>query len=160
MSEYNELSQFSGAFTPAAAMRPGLDSLADGEYDFEITAAELTRTPKDNELIFRFSLRVISTGQTVEKVYFFRSQQNVDFLGADLCALGIDADQWKPPARPLEKELPAALPKLRGVRFRGKKVTAANSKDHAKPFHNLYINNRLAAGAMPAPALSPAPVPF
>lgn len=169
MSSYNELAQFDQDAAPAQGRRQGLENLADGDYDLEITSAELVRTDKQNELILRVGLKVATTGQTVEYAYFFRTQQNVNFLIADLCTLGLDADQWKPPARPFSQELPKFTASLRGVRFRGKKVSTPSKDDPNKPYHNLYVNQRLTTPAqgssgLPAaytPEASPAdPIPW
>ena len=150
MTEFPELQQFDAEFKPGTIKRPGLDSLADGDHDFEILGCELARTEKTNEAILRMLLQVRG-GSTIEKVYFFRNQQAVDMLATDLCTLGIDADKWQAPARPFSAELAKALPRLVGVRFRGKKVTLENPKDISKPYHNLYINQRLGEGSTPLP---------
>jgi hypothetical protein len=159
-TEYPELEAFDQDFAPTPGRRPGLESIADGDHDFEITAAELTRTEK--------SLRVDGSS-VVEHAYFFRNQTAVDILGSDLCTLGFDADQWKPPARPFSRELPDAIARLVGVRFRGKKKTSSNPKDPSKPYTNLYVNQRLDASAPPttyqpdavqSPAASDDPIPF
>lgn len=154
--QFPELAAFERDFNPSSGGRkPGLDTLPDGDHDFEILSAELTRTEKTNEAIFRMELRVLGGG-VVEHVYFFRTQMNVDILGGDLCTLGFDADQWKPPQRPLARELANVAPRLRGVRFRGKKVTNPKKDDPNKKYANLYVNQRLAADA-PPPAYNPQP---
>lgn len=150
MPQFDELSQFDRDFKPEVRNRPGLEAIPDGDHDFEISSATLERTEKTSELILRVGLKVLGTGAVVENAYFFRTQQNVDILGSDLCTLGIDADAWHPPARPFSQELPLAVPKLPGRRFRGKKVTKPNAKDPAKPHHNLYVNQLL--GNTPTPA--------
>lgn len=169
MNGYEELEAFDKDFAPSGARRPGLDSIADGDHDFEVLSAELVRTEKSNELILRLDLRV-DGGGAIQHAYFFRNQTAVDILGSDLCTLGFDADQWKPPARPFSKELQLAVPRLAGIRFRGKKVTKPNTKDPSKPHANLYVNQRLDASAPPtayhpeAPAANPVPsddpIPF
>ena len=145
---HDELRQFDQQFTPSSGRRPGIESLPDGDHDFTIISADLGRTEKTNELILRLVLRTAS-GSVYEYAYFFRTQQSVDILGSDLCTLGIDADQWKPPARPFSSELPLAVPRLVGLAFRGKKKTSPNPKDPSKPFHNLYVNQRLDNTMMP-----------
>ena len=149
MTGYDELSQFDQTFTPQSGIRPGIDSLPDGDYDCEIITADIGRTEKTNELILRLGLRT-NVGAVVEYAYFFRTQQSVDILGGDLVTLGFDADQWKPPARPFSTELPRVVPMLVGLRFRARKKTAQNQKDPSKPFHNLYVNQRLNTSAAPS----------
>lgn len=156
--QFPELAAFERDFNPSSGgRRPGLDTLADGDYDFEILSAELTRTEKTNEAIFKMELRVHGGG-VIEHAYFFRTQVAVDILGGDLCTLGFDADQWKPPARPLARELANTAPRLRGIRFRGKKVTTPKKDDPNKKYANLYVNQRL-DGATSPPAYSPTPAP-
>lgn len=148
MSAFDELKQFDQEFKPEARNLPNLSALADGDYDFEIVSAVLERTEKTKEVILRVGLKV--NGTLIENAYFFRNQQAVDILGSDLCTLGFDTLEWKPPARPFSHELGLAVPKLPGRKFRGKKVTKANDRDPAKPHHNLYVNSLL--GSTPAPA--------
>ncbi len=151
-----ELEAFDRDFAPDGGRRPGVDSLADGDYDFEIVHAELTKTEKTNEAILKLDLRVAGEGAAgvVRYAYLFRSLTGVNVLGSDLCTLGFDADQWKPPARPLSRELPRAVPLLPGIRFRGKKKTTPNPKDPTKPYANLYVNQKL-DGSGPPPAYAP-----
>lgn len=167
MDDFPELQAFDNDFAPDAGRRPNLASLADGDYDFEIASAELTRTEKSNEAILRLDLQVAGGG-VVQHAYFFRNQVAVNILGSDLCTLGFDADLWKAPQRPFSRELQAACPRLVGVRFRGKKVTTANKSDPSKPYANLYVNQRLDGAASIAPAAyvpqqpvtSDDPIPF
>lgn len=153
MTVEEELAQFDRDYNPSGGRRPGLDMLADGNYDFEIVSASLDRTERTNDLIFRLGLKVLATGQACESVYFFASQQNVDILGSDLTSLGLDADQWKPPTRPFSREIVAACPKLVGIHFRAKKVTKPGRD--GKTFHNLQSISRLAGNA--ASSVSPPP---
>ena len=170
---YDELAAFDRDFSPQPGRRAGIESLPDGDHDFEVVGAELTRTEKSNDLILRIGLRVLDLGTTVEHAYFFRTQMNVDILGSDLCTLGFDADLWKAPHRPFSRELPQVVSRLTGIQFRGKKETRSNPKDPAKPYANLYVNQRLGgvspqptAYAPPAPGFAPGagddsdPIPF
>jgi hypothetical protein len=148
---YADLEQFDQSYSPQAGRRPGLDVLPDGDYDFEILDAKLDTTPKQHVRIVRVGLRVTSAGssqgQTLEHISFLNNQTAIDILGSTLCTLGFDADQWTVASgRPFSKELPKALPRMRGLRFRGTK------KKNQDGFHNLYYNARLAGMPMPAPA--------
>ena len=163
MTGYDELAAFDNDFNPSVGgQRPGIETLPDGDYDFEVTSAELTRTEKSNELILRVGLRV--GGKVVEHAYFFRTQTGVDILGGDLCTLGFDSDQWKPPHRPFSRELVAAVPRMVGLRFRGRKVTKPDKKEPTKSHANLYVNQLLgAAGSAPGeytPLNQSDPIPF
>jgi len=154
---FDELKQFDADFKPEPRNLPGLGSLPDGDYDFEVVSAVLERTEKTKDLILRLGLKVIGTGGLIENAYFFRNQQAVDILGSDLCTLGFDTLDWKPPARPFSQELVQAVPKLPGRKFRGKKVTKPNDRDPAKPFHNLYVNSLLSSAPGPGGYSPPAP---
>lgn len=151
---YDELATFDQGYAPQSGRRPGLDTLPDGDYDFSIQDAELTRTQKDKELLLKLALRVESSlaemGKVVEKPYFFRTQTSVDILGSDLCTLGFDADRWKPEfGRKFSAELPLVVPKLKGMRFRGKKTSKVEAG--GKTYHNLFVNTKLAGDPMPIP---------
>jgi hypothetical protein len=154
-----DLERFDLEYKPSE-MAPGLESLPDGDYGLEITSASIERTEKTRDAILRIGLRVASgslDGHECETVYFFRSQQNVDILGNDLCQLGLDADCWTAQhGRRFSEELPKALGSLIGVRFRARKLTKPNPKKTGEFFHNLRINGRIPSGsaAMP-PAYRP-----
>jgi hypothetical protein len=142
-----ELSRYDRDYVPQAGRRPGIDTLADGDYDFLIQGAILDRTEKNREPILKLELKAAPGGNVIEHAYFFRTQDNIDRLGADLCTLGFDADQWTAQnGRRFSAELPAAVARLTGLRFRGHKTTV--QKD-GKTFHNLYVNARLAGTPMP-----------
>ncbi len=167
MSDFAELESFDSSFKPQeSGMRLGLEILPDGDYDFQITSMVLERTKKENTLILRQGLRVLSgshgVGKELERAYFFKSQQNVDILGGDLCRLNFDADKWTTANnRPFSKELQAVLPKCVGLRFRGKKSSNA---DNGKTYHNLYINSLITGGSVPVtagnPPLDESTIPF
>lgn len=129
-----------------------LDTLPDGDYDFEILDAAMDRSFRDQALMLRVLLKVLNgpcQDLEVEHVYWFKSKRNVEFLGGALCTLGFDADRWTAVhRRKFSAELPRAVEKLPGIRFRGTKKT---NKDNGTSFHNLYINARLGNTAMPEP---------
>ena len=145
-----ELSRFDDEFHPRAGRKPGIDSLPDGSYDLEIVEAELARTQEQRLAILRQGLRVLSgphAGMVVENVYFLETQENRDFLGADLGTLGFDVHEWRAArGRGFSQELPRAVEAMRGRRFRGKKET--NKKGYAA----LYVHARLNGTATPMPA--------
>lgn len=135
-----EIGRFDQDYQPAEreTFLPGLEALRDGTHILEIVRAELGRTTKSREAIFKLILRA-ADGLTLERAYFFRDQDAVDRLGADLVLLGLDADRWNGRhGRRFSVELQKALPKLAGVRFQAKKETKA-SDNPQKPFHNLYV---------------------
>lgn len=140
----DEIAQFDREFAPQSGRRPGLDAMASGDYDLEIAEAELTRTEKTREPLLRLALRVLPQGGTYEHVYFFRTQDAVNRLGADLVTLGfpLAANQ------PFSRQLPGVVGRLTGVRFRAKK--SETKADSGKVYHNLFINSRLTGSPMPA----------
>lgn len=162
-----EIGRFDQEYVPAEreSFLPGLEALRDGTHLLEIVRAVLARTTKTGEAIFKLILRA-QDGLTVERAYFFRDQDSVDRLGADLCLLGLDADKWTGRYnRRFSVELQKALPRLAGIRFQAKKETKANPDNPAKPFHNLYVacvvgGPRPAVnGSHQAPATVPAAAP-
>jgi hypothetical protein len=136
-----EVSRWDADFVPQAGRRPGLDALANADYDMEIVEAELVQTEKSREWILRTALRVLPAGGIHEHVYFFRSQEAVNRLGADLLTLGFEVPQ------PFSQHLPGIVARLRGVRFRARK--AESKGNDGKVYHNLHINSRLAGSPMP-----------
>lgn len=151
--DYSDIDSFEHGWEPARPFRGGLDTLPDGDYDFEIVDGELTRT-QNGDRIFQCGLKV--HGNVVQKTWWLKSQENANALCADLCALGLDADKWGAKfKRPLSEELPKAAKSLVGVRFRGKVTTRVSQ---GKTYHNLHIGGRIMGQAMPAlPATPPDP---
>jgi hypothetical protein len=162
---FDEMDRFNDEFRPQPSWRPGLDLLPDGLADFEIVAACGDRTPKSNDPIVRWTLKVLSgpcAGTLIDHVHFVGTLESVERLGGDLQTLGFDVENWKPPQRPVSVELKKALPMLRGRCFRAKKET--NPGQQGKVFHNLRVYQlltkdtpRLPVGAAPAAAAAPAP---
>lgn len=157
---FDELARFDDGFTPSSLdIAPGLETLADGEYQFQIAAAEVARTEQTREAIFRMNLLVLAgpsgIGSTVERVNFFAKQQNVNILGGDLVALGFDAELWRPPARPFSIEFAKVLPLLVGVRFQGRKTHKVVGE---RTYHNLYIRSKLGVTGVSSRAKAAAPV--
>lgn len=154
----NQIARFDEGYTPDPGRYPGIETLPDRDYVFEVAHATLGKTQNTGEAILHVILRS-DEGVMVERPYFFQKQTQVNKLGADLCALGFDADKWRG-NRPFSRELVAALPKLVGVKFRARKITEPGTD---KPFHNLYINGRVGANTqtsrVPMPASRPAPQP-
>jgi hypothetical protein len=165
---FEELQSFDESFDPTAgAFRPGLDSLPDGTYHFTALRVGLERTQNTREAIVRWELKVDETGGVVEKVNFFKSQQNADSLGGELMTLGIPAHTWTAKeGKRFSEELPPALPKLAGIRFVG---TKRSVEREGKKYHNLYIDGRAPDlpvgeptpnGAPPANAPTEDSIPF
>lgn len=143
-----DLERFDTEFAPSPGRCADLSILTpDADYDFEIMSAVFDRT-KDGDTVLRWTIRVSSAGphrgQMCSHTYWFKSQDNVNILGTDLCTLGFDADAWKPPARPFSQEIAKVLPKLAGIRFRGR--VKKNDK-----YTNLYLNARLSESSPPPP---------
>lgn len=143
-----DLERFDAEYVAQAAFAPGLDTLADGSYDFEVDFAELGRTKNANDPILRVNLRV-NGGMVIEWGSPLTSQEGCNRLGADLRVLGFDADKWRG-SRSFSKELGNAIPKLKGIKFRAIKRTE-HSKD-GKTYHKLMILNRLGTQAANGPA--------
>lgn len=126
-----------------------LETLPDGEYEFEIKSVADVKRDKGGKISFH--LEVISAplqGAEVDFERFITSQETMGFFLADLKRLGFDCDNWKAgTSRTNSSEIPKALAVCPGMRFKGKKVT--NEKG-GKQYHNLYINERLPGDGKPA----------
>jgi hypothetical protein len=144
-----EIARWDADFVPQAERRPGLDALANGDYDLEVVEAELVLTEKTRDVILRTALRVLPAGGVYEHVYFFRTQEAVNRLGADLVTLGFEVP------RPFSRHLPGIVARLKGVRFRARKAES-KGKD-GRTFHNLFVNSRLAGSPVPAAGGAPQP---
>lgn len=145
------LSDFDSGFsteTPGGDRRPGVESLEDGDYDFEIRSATLEMLA--DKPVLRLGLQVGS--RLLDHLFWIDSQVKANIVGAFLVGLGIPADEW----RQFSQELPKVVGSLRGMRFVGTKKTN-QSKDGSKDFHNLYVKSviggsRGRAAPRPAPA--------
>lgn len=156
---YDDLASFDGDLRPEYPVTAGIDTLMDGDYLFEITEASLEQTEKSRERILRLMLLV--NGRRVEKAYFFKKQGSVNSLMADLVALGFDADKWGAAhKRSLAVELPKAVAKLKGIKFRATKRFDKRGES-GEGYHNLYIAGRVAGangnGTTPAPSSGQTP---
>lgn len=153
----NALDRFDDDARPEVQL-PGPDTLANGHYDFQLSVAWLDVTPKENRDIVRMQLRVVNgpapAGYVLERGKLVDTQNNLNYLLGDLKILGLDVDAWvKALGRPVSKELPLGLAKLRGVYFRALKWEDKNG------YHNISINSRLAGEPKPNPAMGAAMAP-
>jgi len=141
---------------------PGPEILPDGLHTVEILSASLKKSPKAGTPIFALVLRVVGgplAGAVLERGSVLTSQQNIDRLGGDLVALGLDADQWTAArGRPFSRELVANMGRLPGKRFVAQKKTNP-SDDPSKPYHNLYVNSLVSSSPMPTTPAGFAPLP-
>jgi len=127
--DLSDLDSFGGSYEAKGAFRPNIDSLANADYDFEIVDAKLDRINTDR--ILRIGLRT-SAGKVVEWTHWLNRQEGVNRLGAELVVLGFDADRWGPQHnRPLSVELPKAVLKLPGRKFRATKTSRNGSGQNA-----------------------------
>jgi len=163
---FDELKKFDAEYAPEGGITPGPESLPDGEYDFQITSADVEKTKKSGMPILRMGLRVVGgalDGRTLERASFLDKQKGINRLGADLITLGFDADTWTMAhGKSFGDELRAAIQRLAGVTFSGKKVTSDDVDQNGDHYHNIYINSLTRLAGMPqrpAPAVSPAPHP-
>lgn len=151
---YEDLAWFDQEYKPEASkFRPGLETLPDGPYDFEVTDAELKKSARQQMRILELGLKV-NGGAVIQHAYFLDTQDQMNRLGADLCVLGIPADKWgKAGGVSVAVGLPQAVKQLPGIRFRGSKdhnTTEARDGGQPKTFHNLRVLCR--AGGTPPPA--------
>ncbi len=145
---YDDLDSFATDYKPEQQRRPDLDGLPDGDYDFEVLDAILDRTTKGTRIL-KVGIQP-QNGLAVNHTYWLDQQDKLNGLAADLCLLGFDAHKWGTQERPLSQELPKAVSKLPGIRFRAAKRSNLGTGQHAgRTFHNLYICSRITGKAMP-----------
>lgn len=161
---YADLASFDGQAAPQRAFAPRLDSLPDDDYDFEIKTAKLDQL--QGKRILRLGLRT-STGREIEHLYWIETQMNMNSLLADMVVLGFDANKWGAAhQRSLQVELPKAVGKLAGMKFRARKTTREGSGQNVgKKFADLHIAGPLSTTPRPMPSVQqasangPAPTP-
>jgi hypothetical protein len=156
-----ELARFDSDYRPAERFSslPSTQDLAEGIYACTIQSAILARTYNSKEPILRLQIEASqSVGSMLcEHAYLLGNQQNYDRLGADLIALGFDADRWSASqGRPFSAELLKLLSsgKLNGIRFQAKR---RNYTSNGKAGWSFDVCGRLKDGGRPA-APAPAPV--
>lgn len=135
------LSDFDGGFSPDSPggdRRPGVESLQDGDYNFEILSSTLELLAE--KPVLRLGLQ--TGNRTIDHLFWIDSQTRANIVGAFLVGLGVPAHQWKK----FSVELPKAVPTLRGLKFVGTKKTT-DSKDGGKQYHNLYVKSLIGRGA-------------
>ena len=152
MDDYDDLDGFNNGFAPEQpkGYAAGLETLADGSYDFTILAAAVGWTNerlRTGYRVLRVDLRVEATAQQVQHTYFLDTQEKVNRLGGDCSTLGLPVGDWGK-GTPLSQAIPAAARAMPGIRFKGTKK--ANQGKDGKTYHNLFVNARL-HGVAPAP---------
>ncbi len=153
---FDDLASFDRDARPETIMTQRLDTLGDGDYDFEITEAKIDRTGKDHDgdRLCRATL-CVNGGRSVEHTWWLNRQEAMNAFLADLCTLGFDADKWGGSSgRSLAAEIPKAVARLAGIKFRGTKRSSdpARSKDGKTTYHNLFINAVIQGRPMPGSA--------
>lgn len=143
--------------TPEVRQRAGLDSLPDGNYDFEIRSGELKRID-NGSILFEFQVKILGGAHDgfccglgalwIKNQDGTFDTEKIGRLMADFVTLGFDADQWTG-SRTFSKEVGKVIARLPGIKAKGKKVSKPGK---TRTFHNLYINARLPDDHKPAPA--------
>lgn len=148
--DLSDLSSFDSDFRPVQAVTPGIEALPDAIYDFEIVRADLSRAQNGSRII-EMHVRP-NGGSTVQKTYWLNKQNGMNAFGADALTLGIDSSKWGEGAGKvsLVKALPAALAKMKGMRFRGTKASRVDKEQ--KTWHELHIGSPIAAGTPMQPS--------
>lgn len=146
--DYSDLDNLGGTYAPQHAFKPGIDTLPDGSYDLEIESATLDRVNADR--VARVGLK-IAGGTSVEWTVWLSRQEGVNGFCADLAVLGFDTDKWGPANnRLISVELPKAVSRLKGIRFRGSKThREGKGTNLGKVYHELRVLCRLDSRPMP-----------
>ncbi len=122
-----ELGRYDQDFMPAPTFDnlPDVQELPDGIYACAITGTNLDRTKNDRTPILKLTLQATGPVDVLcGRAFLLRDQGSYDRLGADLIALGFDANNWTPAnKRPFSAELAKVLSsgKLVGLRFQARK---------------------------------------
>jgi hypothetical protein len=152
---YDELDSFEHEYQPRLGLKPSVESLPAGTaFDFEILKAELKK-PKD-KLLAEAVLRCLTApfaGQEFQHTWWLDKPDRVNFFCGDLLKLGFDSDKWgEANKRPLKAEIPAAVLRLPGRRFRG--GNRKSTKDN-KEYVNFNVDVALPSGGTVAPPPPP-----
>jgi len=136
MSDYdsevvNELEQFDEEFA-AAEVEPRNAALPDGKYLVAVEKVEITRTKNYNNLMVKWTLRVLMPieyeGRLLWRNSIIVSAENLKWLKTDLHTCGLELEKLS--------DLPAHLEYLEGVKL---EITQ-KSKDK---YTNIYFNERI-----------------
>jgi hypothetical protein len=124
----NEIERYDRDYQPAERQQqlPSDRDLEDGIGVFAIRSADLVRTANSREAILRVILyceQGRNAGITCERAYFFRDQNAIDRLGADLLTLGFAEFNQAKDKRPFSAKLGLAVTKMAGLRVQYKKRT-------------------------------------
>lgn len=162
MSLSSVLNGFAAEYQPKhGGFAPDVNTLGNGNYDFEIVKATADKT-KNGDDIFKVQMRVLPGSNEVQKSYWFNGQGDVNRLGADLMALGLETGTIDDLGKTLDG-IEGGKINLVGVRFRGSKDSYEN-KDK-KTVHTFKVMSKLNGGSThKAPPAATAPpsnsVPF
>lgn len=150
MSEAFDLAWMQGIdddFTPGT-MTAKVESLVDGEYEFEVGKAQKKIIEAKNMLIIEMEMEVLTPGkhqgQKIQHSIFITDLDSLKRATNDLMKLGFDCGLWTPAnGRPVSKEILKVHKALKGMRFKAKKATKDNK------YHNLYIKSRMLPDGKP-----------
>lgn len=132
-----------------------VEDLPNGDYDFEIVSATLEQVGEKCDRICRLNLRIVD-GAAVQWTCWLNEQKKMNTFLADLSAMGFDASRWGDAfQRPLSREIPAAVAKLPGVKFRGHKSSRADNRPGVnRVYQDFRVVCRIDSGR-PMPPLGP-----
>lgn len=138
------LESFDDDFSPATGRKIEKELIEDGSHQVEIRSAVLDKTTSTQEDILRLHLELLAgsqQGNYFEHVYFFRSKEAIEAMGADLRTIGFDSHLWKKSTgRPLSKELPLAVRRMKGMRLNIGKSTRKDNRT-GKTYNNIFIKS-------------------
>ncbi|MCC6420827.1 MAG: hypothetical protein IT429_21540 [Gemmataceae bacterium] len=151
-NDFGELDSYGNEYRPQYVIATKTDSLPDGHYDCTIVSASMDRINAD--LVVRINLRT-QDGSSVEWLHWLNKQPAVNGLCADLASLGFDSHLWNTPNRPLSREIPAAVAKLAGIKFRALKSSRPDNRPGktGNVFHDFRAVGRI--DGRPMPSLTP-----
>lgn len=147
----NAMSRFDDQYRPDPGIRPGTEILADGNYAFEVLSADLGKANDGSPLlnVWMRALEGPSAGVMVDHAYWLNKREGCNRLGYDLVVLGFS--EFEAGRSRFSDALRNALPRLRGMRFKARKVTEVGRD--GKTYHKLQLAGRISTA--PATAAGP-----
>ncbi len=160
--DFSELDDMAQGYEPSTGQTPGPEVLPEGMYKVRIKRAELIKTPKTGDSIFRMMLQVIEgpyDGTTFERPQFLKSPVQLNMLGGDFCKLGIDAKEWGKGGKSWSLCLRENQSKLVGKQFMGQRKDGKEQDDGRPGFPNFNVVSAVNAGVSYEPPESTKPMP-
>lgn len=146
-----EFDSYEGDYEPKTGFAPDVKTLPVGRMmEFEFTSAAIKSV--QSKTLVESTVRCLTPGLEGEyqHTWWIYSAQKFNFFAGDLLKLGFDADKWgSAHNHPLSVEVPRAVARLTGIRFRAMNTTRQTKDGDFTDFKIL--------GKANSPRLAPPP---